>query len=964
MIKTIQHILSLKGICILILMLLFSNLNAQDDQDFIKIFTKSDGLPSNTLYNIIQGPKGFLWIATEEGLSRFDGNSFKTFISPEMKDFDVLRCQVDSKGDIWFRNLSLELFKLSSGKQEKINIPEKYGAHSLYIAGDKVWMGSVNGSYLRLNLNGEIEKIYFDDKSFNHAIASITSIDDNDVMVSSQDYLIRNFHNSDDFELIKMEGKDHYFMEHFNRDTILAYNRKINCNLQLVPSSETYSNKIKRVLNKLAANNIRLTSVVKIEDKFYLCSTKGIFILNKQLNLENEAAWLSDYNVNYLLKDFNNNFWITTHNNGLIKVSSQKIKVHLTENSDLNSKEIYSIVEDQKQGIIIGMSDYIQPFNGSNFQKAFPVKKERSRILSMENDNENTLWIGGDSELVAVELTPEIKPKKIKLRNNDVKSFLHTKDYFYYGNAFSLGLIENDSTEVLLRERVNQIFKSRSGTIYIGTHKGLFTVERKNVSKVDLGKFSDEHISGITELDNTIFLATSGNGIFTLNDKVKHYNTNNILSSNSITCLYGDEVTKSLWAGTNSGLIQIKNDRSVILNSFNDLNTNEINCIYKYKDKIFAGSNNGLIEINAESDFTSNKNDKVFIDEVLLDNKLISNKTEFRHFENNFIFKFSSLSFNEASKPSYMYRLTNVEKDWIKTDNNSVSYPTLPAGDYTFSIGSLSELNKEPENITNWSFSIKKAFYNTWWFRFLVMGVIAFFTYLIVNERLKNVRDKREFQLELNKKVADLKLQTLRAQMNPHFIFNAMNSIQSFVLNNQKETALKYLNVLSSLIRKVFEYSEQDKIRLDREIQFLEMYINLEKMRFGDKIDIHLSIDENLDVDMLEIPPMIIQPLIENAFRHGLMHKDKDGKLFVSFKKLSEEQMQVVIEDNGIGRKAAEEKNAWKRKSDKPSGLKVTAERIDLLKNNPDYSPELITTDLYDSHNAPAGTKVELTLNI
>jgi LytS/YehU family sensor histidine kinase len=181
------------------------------------------------------------------------------------------------------------------------------------------------------------------------------------------------------------------------------------------------------------------------------------------------------------------------------------------------------------------------------------------------------------------------------------------------------------------------------------------------------------------------------------------------------------------------------------------------------------------------------------------------------------------------------------------------------------------------------------------------------------------------------KTLAEYKLEALRSQMNPHFIFNAITAIQHFILNNEKESALTYLDELSHLIRKFLDHSRHATISLSEEIELLIAYINLESMRFSDKFGFVLNMDDNIDTDEIQLPSMLIQPYVENAIKHGLMHKKEYGLLQIHFHLLNKELLQVIIEDNGIGRKASAKMNSWRNAHHKSLGMEVTQQRLDIL---------------------------------
>ena len=221
--------------------------------------------------------------------------------------------------------------------------------------------------------------------------------------------------------------------------------------------------------------------------------------------------------------------------------------------------------------------------------------------------------------------------------------------------------------------------------------------------------------------------------------------------------------------------------------------------------------------------------------------------------------------------------------------------------------------------------------------------------------------DKIEkLKVKYDKELAEMKVSALRNQMNPHFIFNSLNSIKRYIIDNEKENAVYYLNKFSKLIRKILATAREKEITLADELETLELYINIENIRFNNEIDFSMHIDEHINIETIKIPSLILQPFIENAIWHGLSLKKENKKLTVTLKKDTESYLKIVIEDNGIGRKRSSEIKAKKIHKKNSIGIKLTEERLkkfaEAYKN--DYSITFI--DLNDENKIANGTKVIL----
>jgi len=204
-----------------------------------------------------------------------------------------------------------------------------------------------------------------------------------------------------------------------------------------------------------------------------------------------------------------------------------------------------------------------------------------------------------------------------------------------------------------------------------------------------------------------------------------------------------------------------------------------------------------------------------------------------------------------------------------------------------------------------------------------------------------------------------LALKSLRTQMNPHFIFNALNSVNSFIASNDERAANKYLSEFSQLMRSVLENSEEDFIPLSKEIELLELYVKLEHFRFKDKFDYEVTVDESINVDDFVIPPMLLQPYVENAVWHGLRYKEDKGMLKIHFQQKDKETVSITIEDDGIGRKKSKELKTENQKKQKSKGMGNIQKRISILNEMYKDKVDVIVEDAFENE---AGTLVRLTL--
>ncbi|MBX7240467.1 MAG: histidine kinase [Bacteroidia bacterium] len=207
------------------------------------------------------------------------------------------------------------------------------------------------------------------------------------------------------------------------------------------------------------------------------------------------------------------------------------------------------------------------------------------------------------------------------------------------------------------------------------------------------------------------------------------------------------------------------------------------------------------------------------------------------------------------------------------------------------------------------------------------------------------------------------KLEALRSQIDRHFIFNAMTAIQHYILENERRLAVEYLDEFSELIRTILDQSRKTHVSLNEEMKLLVSYINLESMRFSNKFGYNFVIGDDVDTESPYIPSLLIQPYVENAIKHGLMHKESYGILEINIQKTQPDLLSVCIKDDGIGRENHKSINEWKKKNE-ALGQKITEERMEIYSKLFGSKFSVNITDLYDDNNSPAGTKVDILIPI
>lgn len=337
------------------------------------------------------------------------------------------------------------------------------------------------------------------------------------------------------------------------------------------------------------------------------------------------------------------------------------------------------------------------------------------------------------------------------------------------------------------------------------------------------------------------------------------------------------------------------------------------------------------------------------------------------YWENSFSFDFSALSFTLPEYNKFRYRLSNFNNDWIDAkERRFANYTNVPAGNYIFQLQAANNEGVWNARTYELSVIITTSWWNTWWFRIAVLLLVLYFGYSMYRYRILQVRNEAKLKSEFEKQLANVEMNALRAQMNPHFLFNCLNSIDSYIIKNETKKASEYLNKFARLIRLILQNSRSNYVNLKDEIEALDLYLNMESLRFKDKFDYEIKVGEELDVESIDVPPMLIQPYIENAIWHGLMHKTDGEKGKVELKLNRQNgSLKCIVEDNGIGREKALEFRSKKYAGRKKSmGMRITQDRIQIINKMFDSKTSVEIFDLKDNQGRPAGTRVELYIPI
>jgi ligand-binding sensor domain-containing protein len=695
-----------------------------------------------------------------------------------------------------------------------------------------------------------------------------------------------------------------------------------------------------------------------------------------QRNTDDPANSLPD-NMVFKLFGFNNQLYIGTQSGGLARYTPATEAMHTfrpnpaTPNSLPNS-QVYDIDADSAQQIWLATGGGLVRFSPkTDAFTAFPQGNQKTLLylyaLNVLN-NQQEIWTGGQRGLY-----------RFNLRT---KSWLSWDD---------LPALKRISGYV-----VRLIYEDSQQNIWLGTlGHGLirYSPQSKRITVFDQASgFPCNNIRSILENNGMLWVGTDC-GLSSINLATQSvsgsYTTKDGLPNNVI---YGILIDKRgyLWLSSNKGLTRFLPVSRYVKNydSNNGLQSNEFNtnCAYQMPNEtFFFGGVKGISYFNVHELRPNTFIPPIKLTQLKIQDSLYNTQLSdvvVSHNQNFIDFSFAALNFSNSEKNTYRFLLEGINTDWVNAGTQTqATYTNLPPGRYVFRVKGSNDDGIENSQAASIRIHIQPAYYQTWWFISLLLllgsGLLlltyrSYTSYQLVRiklEREEAIRHQKESELKeqagaFRLKLAETEMAALRSQMNPHFIFNCLNSIQFFMVQNKAEKASEYLTKFARLIRLVLENSRSERVTLDNELETLRLYIEMEAMRFPDKLRYTMQLAPNIPAEAIEIPPLLLQPFVENAIWHGLMHKDEGGTVNVMVYQPKDDLLQVDITDNGIGRQQAAQYKSKSATKSKSFGMKLTADRIAMINQFYHTQAHIEVIDLTDKQGISTGTKVIVNIPI
>ncbi|OMP76973.1 sensor histidine kinase [[Flexibacter] sp. ATCC 35208] len=722
------------------------------------------------------------------------------------------------------------------------------------------------------------------------------------------------------------------------------------------------------------------------------------FHLNIRANNEDDKRFHYDFEVNCFLNDRDGRLWIGT-DRGLNILNTPdpafRIMDQRDPNANLPQAEVTGLFQDNKGNIYAGYwgkgFSWLSP--DLQFKKQFlkEVPEERGLVWSFAQMPDDKVLVGQENGWLSI-----FDPKQggfVAHKHKDVfddqtlMTMLPENDTTVWIGLYKNGLVRwNPVTDTFMacqnlmnkiRHPITVMDIARQGDsiLWLATSDaGLIRynhVTQKIVSR-ELFPYAHLSVSNITclkLLDDTTLVAGTEHGLWVYN--IHNHTADPLLINGD---LFDEWVlsmlpsgSKGLWFTTPYGFYRF-NRRNFGLETFVqtgqiiDNNRKVSRRIVRLADgRLMIGASDHFVILDTAALKVAPSPPNVTIinframdSSIQLSTLYYKNAPLALNHRQNFInIEFKSLQYHhEAIR--YFYQLDGVDEDWVQANGLLVArYTNLPPGSYIFRVRSMNTAGTFSSGVTTLYFNILPAFWQTTWFRMLGLLLVVAIIYTYFRIRIYLIKREARRRTQIEQQIAQLEMKALRAQMNPHFIFNALNSIQTFMMKSETEQALSYLNRFARLIRNVLDSSQLNSITISKEIRMIENYIELEKLRFADQFDCDIHVDAALDPDFTDIPTMILQPFVENAIWHGLLHKKERGKLTIIFTK-EIDRVLCMIEDDGIGRERSAALKQQTGDEHHSRGIQITRDRLAL------YNKRFNLDMTFDIEDLPSGTRVNV----
>lgn len=918
-----------------------------------------DELAGINIYSSIQDIDNSIVLATNSGLFRYDTLNFSSINSNLIGDQSLFGLIKNSKGIIFCYNLSGQIFCIKNNQLQLFcTVPKEYLSSVIQLCFDKQDNLYIScKKLLNVNLDKKISVLY----TFKSEEASSLAIDKEGKIYFYDSQNVFYIENNKAKHFMKISQEINNLLKPYVTNTGTV-NFQVNTKPQGFIKKQ---GKIEIVNYNAPTNNASIYHFFtsKNNPTIWIASSKnGIYAFNLNgKSLYNNKLLFEDYFISSYLEDNEGNTWLSTFGKGIIFIPNLNV-IEYTNNDLLKKDDLLRITKKDRQLFFGGSKGTVYQLNGNDVTEVLSNQKKIEFLRYMPNLN--VFFVNGlayDSGLKKQLKDQQFNKYDVYQANANSPIWYTTRDGLFSTNSKSLDYVNFGYT--LRSYAVLEDIVAK--TIWIASSTGLEFYKDQKYTKV-IYRNRPVFSTSIIKVNNTVWVASTDGILVYQNQKlIRVINQKSGLLSNRVSKLKRDH--NFVYIASHEGLQQydLQSNRFKNFTKAEGLLSNAVFDFEITNDAVFIITSKGLQKMSFATIANTTLLPTIKISGIAVNGiEITPQKSNFKPTENTFEFTLLAITQKFKNKLKYQYRLEGYDTKWYTTNfsNNKIRYTQLPDGKYTLKVKAVYNTSVS-ETTTLYSFQIESVFWKTK--EFILFSIVALFglIFLIYNLRIRFVVAKKNKEIEKEKYIQELnksKLTTLKSQMNPHFIFNALNSIQEFILLNKKELASNYLADFADLMRSYLQHSQEDSVSIQDEIETLDLYLKLEKIRFDDDFEYTIQCDNQIDKDQTYMPSFLVQPFVENAIKHGLLHRSGLKKLSVTFTKLSNHTLQCEIEDNGIGRAASAHIN--NKRKHQSFATKASQSRLDLLNQSTAEKIDLQINDLYDATNNPSGTKVVIVI--
>lgn len=918
------------------------------------------------IYDVIQDSQLNYWFATDQGLMFHDGYSYQKVACPNMKGSSVFGFTKDSKGTIYCHNLHQQIFRIIDGKMEfYFEIPEDLEHHDLYLIVDhEDHLLIQSTAIIRIAPNKSSIEVTKSINKLGSPLNFHLLPDGSTVSATSRSKFIHQKNGKLTEHEIKIDSPSTPHELGFSFSWITIKNRVyVIDNKDLDVFEMDQSEFTFRYVTTL--NQARSSQVVRLyhaKDQLWVCGiSKGAHVYSEDFEplFNGEIVYPSTFLSNFLV-DVEGNLLLSTFDEGVLVVPNLNVKG-------------YALPEDERI-LHVASDGHKSLFISTDFGNIYQFKNGKIKLLysdPAEKSNEGMVYWYEQNTLVSYTFTGAQFSSWDGEKLSSIRQVEGAFKNAHFDSptsgliAFNFGVSEIQKTEdgslkdtlirALQRRAYCVVRDAKTQSIYTSLSNGL--VRYAQSGKLETIKYKGQVVypNSLLYSDGEIYIGTRKHGILVYENEqfTRRIDYKDVIRK---MIIHDDR----LFILSNRGLdISSLDGKSIRhLNNSSGLSFNYISEFHISNNTLYITDSKSLQFISLDRLFTESASVPIHFKSIKVNNGLTT-KTRFDHEQHKIEFRFGVSTLQFRDNIHYRYKLQGYEKDWQRADysNNKVTYNALAPGTYSFIVQSVNgSIKSEP---ITYSFTIDAPYHQKWWFYLLIFLVSGLLMTIFFFYRIRKIRKKNKARLEKQKVQTDLlefELKALRSQMNPHFIFNSLNSIQDLILKEETDASYDYIVLFADLVRSTLSHSNKDFIEIEKEIEFIEVYLSLEQLRFKEDFEYSINVNEISDI---KLPTLLIQPFIENALVHGLIHKEGLKRLSIQFA-LNDGELSCSIRDNGIGRTKAKE--IQKRQGNHESfALNAIEKRLSILNQQMDYECGFVIHDLMENGEA-IGTEVVVTL--